>query len=161
MQQPAFAGHILGWCSVVGVSGKIQPMEQEALFSLSRLGWPVKIEMRRQTRKSLLTKDEKGAFFMSITLVHSKVKAEKVADVEAGIKRLVPTLEQAQLDMRYAWFRLDDGVTYVILVEYGEGGNNLAANLPEFQAFMEILNASKDGLPTTEQLTLSGSYRVF
>lgn len=99
---------------------------------------------------------------MSITLVHSKVKAEKVADIEAGIKRLVSALEQAHLeDMRYAWFRLDDGVTYVVLVEYGEGGSNPAANLPEFQAFTEILNASKDGQPTIERLTLSGSYRIF
>lgn len=102
---------------------------------------------------------------MGISMTRAKVKAEKVADVEAGIKRLVPALEKAHLDMRYAWFRLDDGVTYVILVEsvftYGEGGNNPANNLPEFQAFMEILKTAVDGPPTTEQLTASGSYRVF
>ena len=99
---------------------------------------------------------------MSILLTRSKVKAEQVAEVEAGIKRLVPALEQAHLeDMRYAWFRLNDGVTYVILVEYGEGGSNPAANLPEYQAFMEILKTSIDEPPTIEQLTVSGSYRVF
>jgi hypothetical protein len=54
---------------------------------------------------------------MSITLTRSKVKAEKVADVEAGIKRLIPTPEQAHQNMRYAWFRLEDGVTFVILVD--------------------------------------------
>lgn len=98
---------------------------------------------------------------MSILLTRSKVKAERVAEVEAGIKRLALTLEQAHLDMRYAWFRLDDGVTYVILVEYGEGGSNPATSLPEFQAFMEILKASIDEPPVSEQLTVSGSYRVF
>lgn len=104
---------------------------------------------------------------MNIVMTRAKVKAEQVAQVEAGIKRLVPALEQAHLDMRYAWFRLDDGVTYVILVEYGEGvqlgegGNNAANDLPEFQTFMEILKASKDEPPTSEKLTVSGSYRFF
>jgi quinol monooxygenase YgiN len=99
---------------------------------------------------------------MSILLTRSKVKAEQVAEVEAGIKRLVPALQQAHVeDMRYAWFRLDDGVTFVILVEYGEGESNPAANLPEYQAFMEILKVSIEGPPTTEELTVSGSYRVF
>jgi hypothetical protein len=96
-----------------------------------------------------------------LLMTRSKVKAEQVAEVEAGIKRLVPALQQAQLeDIRYAWFRLADGVTYVVLVEY-EGGGNPAANLPEYQAFMEILKASIDVPPTTEPLTVSGSYRFF
>jgi hypothetical protein len=94
---------------------------------------------------------------MSITLTHSKVKAEKVADVEAGIKRLIPALEQAHLDMRYAWFRLEDGVTFVILVDTGEASTP-PPSLPEFQAFTEILKVSIDGAPTTEKLTLIGSY---
>lgn len=104
---------------------------------------------------------------MHIVMTRSKVKAEQVTHVEASIKRLVPALEQAHLDMRYAWFRLDDGVTYVILVEYGEGvvlgegGNNAANSLPEFQAFMEVLKAAKDEPPTSEKLTVSGSYRFF
>lgn len=97
---------------------------------------------------------------MNILLIRQKMKAERVAEVEAGIKRLVPALEQAHLDMHYAWFRLDDGVTYVVLLEW-EGGSNPAANLPEYQAFREILNASSDEPPTTEPLTMSGSYRVF
>ncbi|HET8844062.1 MAG TPA: hypothetical protein VFN35_21530 [Ktedonobacteraceae bacterium] len=93
-------------------------------------------------------------------MTRSKVKAEQVAEVEAGIKRLVPALQQAHLDdMRYAWFRLEDGVTYVIMVEYKEEGSNPAASLPEFQAFMEVLKVSIDGQPTTEKLTISGSYR--
>ena len=97
---------------------------------------------------------------MSILMIRSKVKAEQVAEVEAGIKRLVPALEQAQLDMRYAWFRLDDGVTYMVLMEW-EGEGNPAANLPEHQAFREILKVSSDGPSTTEPLTMSGSYRIF
>ncbi|HEY7417244.1 MAG TPA: hypothetical protein VH593_18820 [Ktedonobacteraceae bacterium] len=97
---------------------------------------------------------------MSIRLTRSKVKAEHVAEVEAGIKRFASALEQAQIEgMRYAWFRLDDGVTFVILTEFEEGGNNPAANLPEAQAFFEILKAAKDGQPTTEKLSVIGSYQ--
>jgi len=39
----AFAGHILGLCSVIGVSGKIEPMEQGAPLPVSGRGWPGKI----------------------------------------------------------------------------------------------------------------------
>lgn len=98
---------------------------------------------------------------MSFLLTRSKVKAEQVPAVEAGIKHLAAALQQTQPDMRYVWFRLDDGVTYIIIVEYEQDGNNPAAILPEYQAFMEILKVSIDGPPSSEQVTMRGSYRLF
>jgi hypothetical protein len=53
------AGHILGLCSVIGVSGKIEPMEQEDPLRMSRRGWPVKIEIGILTLPILFLKRER------------------------------------------------------------------------------------------------------
>ena len=100
---------------------------------------------------------------MSMLLTRAKVKAEKVADVEAGIKRLVPAFEQANLNGRYAWFRLGDGVTFVILTEFEEGATRSTGpeSTREYQAFEEILKTAVEGKPTSEPLTMIESYRVF
>ena len=95
-----------------------------------------------------------------LVMARSKVKAEKVEELEAGIKRLVAELEQSQQeDMRYAWFRLPDGVTYVVLTEFGE--SVAEANIPGYAEFNEILKTSIAEKPTVEKLTVSGSYRFF
>ena len=95
-------------------------------------------------------------------MVRSKVKATQVADVEAGIKHLFATLQQAQPEgIRYASRRLADGVTYVVLLEIDEGVDNPLPALPAFQAFQETLKISMVEPPTAEQLTVSGSYRLF
>ena len=97
---------------------------------------------------------------MSMLLTRAKVKAEKVADVEAGIKRLVPAFEQAHLNGRYAWFRLEDGVTFVILSEYEEGAPP-PTDMPEYQALTELIKTAVDGKLTNEPLTMIESYRLF
>jgi quinol monooxygenase YgiN len=96
----------------------------------------------------------------TLVMARCKVKAEKVEELEAGMKQLVAALEQAQReDMRYAWFRLPDGVTYVILTEFGE--SVVQANIPGYAEFDEIVKASIAEKPTVEKLTVSGSYRFF
>lgn len=97
---------------------------------------------------------------MSMLLTRAKVKAEQVANVEAGIKRLVPAFEQAHLNGRYAWFRLDDGVTFVILTEF-EPGATPPSNMPAYQTFTELLKTAVDGKPISEPLTTIESYHVF
>jgi hypothetical protein len=104
----------------------------------------------------------KGNFPMNILMVRSKVKATHVTEVEAGIKRLFAALQQAQPEgIRYASCRLADGVTYVALLEIDEGVDNPLPTMPEFQAFQETLKTSMTEPPTGEQLTVSGSYRLF
>ncbi len=90
----------------------------------------------------------------TLVMARCKVKAEKVEELEAGMKQLVAALEQAQReDMRYAWFRLPDGVTYVILTEFGE--SVVQANIPGYAEFDEIVKASIAEKPTVEKLTFS------
>ena len=99
---------------------------------------------------------------MSILMVRSKVKATHVTEVEAGIKHLFEALQQVQPEgIRYASCRLADGVTYVALLEIDEGVDNPLPTLPEFQAFQETLKSSMAEPPIGEQLTVSGSYRLF
>ena len=99
---------------------------------------------------------------MSILMVRSKVKAEKVTEVEGGIKRLFAALQQAHPEgIRYSSCRLADGVTYIALLEIDEGVDNPLPTLPEFREFQENLKTWMTEPPTAEQLTVSGSYRLF
>jgi hypothetical protein len=104
----------------------------------------------------------KGDVLMNILMVRSKVKTTHVTEVEAGIKRLFAALHQAQPEgIRYASCRLADGVTYVALLEIDEGVDNPLPTLPEFREFQENLKTWMAEPPTGEQLTVSGSYRLF
>lgn len=97
---------------------------------------------------------------MSLFLTRAKMKAERVADAEACIKGLASAYEQAHLNGRNAWFRLDDGVTFVILSEYEEGAPP-PTDLPEYQALTELIKTAVDGKLTNEPLTMIESYRIF
>lgn len=99
---------------------------------------------------------------MNVLMVRSKVKAEHVSDVEAAIKDLFATLHHAQFQgIRYASCQLRDGVSYIALLEVDEGVTNPLPSLPAFQAFQEKLKQWIAEPPTTEQMTVSGSYRLF
>jgi len=97
---------------------------------------------------------------MSMFLTRAKVKAERVADAEACIKRLASAYEQAHLNGRNAWFRLDDGVTFVTLSEYDQGATP-PTDMPEYQALTEIIKTALEGKPTNGPLTMIESYRIF
>lgn len=97
---------------------------------------------------------------MNMFLTRAKVKAERVADAEACIKRLASAYEQAHLNGRNAWFRLDDGVTFVILSEYEQGAPP-PTDMPEYQDLVEMMKTDLDGKPTNEPLTMIESYRFF
>lgn len=99
---------------------------------------------------------------MNVLMVHSKVKAEHVAEVEAAAKRMFAALQQAQPQgIRYTSCRLPDGVTYVALLEIDDGVDNPLPTLPEFRAFQEGLKQWVAEPPTSEPLTVIGSYRFF
>ncbi|GHO68025.1 hypothetical protein KSC_069170 [Ktedonobacter sp. SOSP1-52] len=99
---------------------------------------------------------------MNVLMIRAKVKPTQVPEVEAGIRRLFGALEQAQPEgIRYASCRLADGVTYVVFLEIDEGVDNPLPTFPEFHAFQEALKTSMAEPPTTEQLTVRGSYRLF
>jgi quinol monooxygenase YgiN len=99
---------------------------------------------------------------MQPIMIRAKVKAESVAEVEAAAKKLFSALEREQPEgIRYASSKLPDGVSFVILLQLGDGAGNPLAALPEFKEFQEGLKSYLAEPPTQEQLTVIGSYRFF
>ena len=87
---------------------------------------------------------------MNVLMITSKVKAAHVTDVEAAAKRMFAAIQQVQPQgIRYTSCRLSDGV------------DNPLPALPEFRAFQEGLKQWIAEPPTSEQLTVIGSYRFF
>ena len=99
---------------------------------------------------------------MQAMMFRARVRAERVADVEASVRRLFSAIERERpKGIRYASCRLADGVTYVILLQLTQGTDNPLEALPEFQQFQEGLRSQLAEPPTQEQLTVVGSYGLF
>jgi hypothetical protein len=99
---------------------------------------------------------------MNVLMVRSKVKAAEVSEVEEAVKRVFARLQQEQPQgMRYLSCRLPDGVTYVALLELDDGIANPLPALPEFRAFQETLKQGLAEPPSSDQITVIGSYRFF
>ena len=99
---------------------------------------------------------------MKVQMVRAKVKATAVTEIEAAGKRLFAALELAQPQgIRYTTCRLPDGVTYVNIIAIDDGVDNPLPALPEARAFQEGLKQWLAEPPTSEQLTVFGSYRFF
>ena len=99
---------------------------------------------------------------MRVWMVRAKVKADQIEAIEAAGQRIFEALEREQLQgIRYAVCRLPDGVTYINLLELDDGVDNPLLDLPEGQAFQEGRKTWMAEPPTSEQLTVVGSYRFF
>ena len=97
---------------------------------------------------------------MKVVISHTKVKADHLAAINAAGARVLEALEREQPQgFRYTTCRLPDGVTYVILTEFGE--SVAQASIPGYAEFDEIVKTSIAEKPTVEKLTVSGSYRFF
>jgi hypothetical protein len=96
-------------------------------------------------------------------MVRYTVKDGQGAENAEYVERVFAQLaREAPPGVRYAAFRLDDGVSFVHLVshERTEGGDALRA-LPAFQTFLAGLAERCATPPVTTPLHGIGSYRVF
>lgn len=99
---------------------------------------------------------------MKVQMVRAKVKAEHVAEIEAAGQRLFAALERAQPQgIQYTIYQLPDGVTYVNFIALDDGVDNPLLALPEARAFQEGLKNWLAEPPTSEHLTVFGSYEFF
>jgi len=99
---------------------------------------------------------------MPTLMARSKIKAEHVAELDAAINAVFKALDQRQpAGVRYALCRLADGVTYVVVVSLDEGIENPIPALAEYQKLQEGLKTWLAEQPSTDQLTVVGSYRLF
>lgn len=100
---------------------------------------------------------------MKRVMVRYKVKPDRAAENERLIKRVFEQLEHERPSgLRYASFKLGDGVSFVHIVslEAGDGSNPLG-ELPAFKAFTAAIEERCDEPPIAATLNEVGSYKMF
>jgi hypothetical protein len=99
---------------------------------------------------------------MTVLMAQAKIKPENVAELQPAAQKLFAAIEAAQPGgIRYAWVLLADGETFVALVQADDGVENPIPGLPEYQELQARLADSLAGEPTSQALTVVGSYRLF
>ena len=99
---------------------------------------------------------------MTVYMAQAKIKAEHVTELQAAADKMFAAVEAVQPEgIRYAWALLDDGETFVALVQADEGVENPIPGLPEYQELQARMADSLASAPTRQQLTVVGSYRLF
>jgi hypothetical protein len=96
-------------------------------------------------------------------LVRYKLKADRVAENEGLVGKVFEELRRVRPPgLRYATFRLDDGVSFIHLVshEAADGGNALTG-LASFKAFAAGIRERCEEPPVTVELSEVGSYGFF
>lgn len=98
---------------------------------------------------------------MRRVMVSYRVKAERAAENEALVRAVYDELHAAVPGgLRYATFKLDDGVSFVHLAETEDGQNPL----PDMQAFKDFQAAIGERCeepPRVSALHEVGSFRLF
>jgi hypothetical protein len=99
---------------------------------------------------------------MNVITVRATLKEEHVADAEAAAKRMFAAIEREGIEgVRYASIKLQDGVTFLALLELEDGIENPLPGLPEAQEFYASLPGWYTEPPEVGPGTVVGSYRLF
>jgi hypothetical protein len=97
---------------------------------------------------------------MPQVMVRYRVHPDRVAENEQLVRDVYDELVVSKPDgLRYATFKLPDGVTFVHLARHDEP--NPLSSSAAFQRFQEEIAARCDEPPTVTQLDEVGSYRFF
>jgi len=96
-------------------------------------------------------------------MVSYTLKADRVAENERLAAAVYDALKQARPPgLRYATFRLEDGVSFVHIVSHAEpDGSNALTSLPAFKAFSAGIRDRCATPPVRVELTEIGSYGFF
>jgi hypothetical protein len=101
---------------------------------------------------------------MPVQIVHVKVRPDSAPEMESGIRSMFAALEElGPKQVRYAYTKLADGVTFVALLELADGEANPLLDLPAAQEFVANLKGwiDQDAPPKPEPLEVIGSYQLF
>ena len=99
---------------------------------------------------------------MNVTTVRATLKEEHVAEAEAAVRRMFAAIEREGIEgIRYASIRLEDGVTFLAVLEVEDGVENPLHALPEAQQFYGNLPNWYAETPEVGPGTVIGSYRLF
>ena len=100
---------------------------------------------------------------MKRMMVRYRVRADQASANERYVKDVFDQLRQRQPSgLRYASFKLDDGVSFVHIVSHETSdGSNPLSELPAFKAFTAAIAERCEEKPVVAQLNDVGSYRMF
>jgi len=100
---------------------------------------------------------------MKRLMVQYRVRADQAKANESFVKDVFEQLEQRQPSgLRYASFKLDDGVSFVHIVsQETTDGTNPLSDLPAFKAFTAAIAERCEERPVVTPLNEVGSYRMF
>ena len=98
---------------------------------------------------------------MKKMMVRYKVKPDRASENENYIKAVFSQLRsEAPAGIRYASFKLDDGVSFVHIVSIeAEDGENPLGKLSNFKAFVSEIKERCDEPPEAVELHDVGTYR--
>ena len=96
-------------------------------------------------------------------MVRYTLKADRVAENERLAVAVYDALKQVRPPgLRYATFRLEDGVIFIHIVSHEEAdGSNALTSLPAFKAFSAGIKDRCEQPPVRVELTEIGSYGFF
>jgi len=99
---------------------------------------------------------------MRQVMVRYKVKPERVQENEQLVRAVYDELHRVvPADLRYATFKLDDGVTFIHLaVIENENTGNPLSQVRAFQEFQENIEERTDEGPVVTQLDQIGSFHL-
>ena len=100
---------------------------------------------------------------MTVLTVRYQVQQEHVAEVEAGIEKMMAAIErELPTGMRYALGKLPDGGTFVGVLELEDGLENPLLSIPAAREFQQNLGDWVVGDPPTPRpVQILASYRLF
>ncbi len=100
---------------------------------------------------------------MKQRMVRYKIKADRVVENEQYLQKVFEQLQREQTPgMRYVTFKLDDGVSFVHIVELDSpDGSNPAATLESFKAYTAEIQDRCEEPPVFTELEKVGSYKLF
>jgi quinol monooxygenase YgiN len=97
---------------------------------------------------------------MRQVIVRYRVKPDRVEENEALVRAVYEELHQTEPEgLRYATFRLEDGVSFLHLAITEEGQNPLQ-QVAAFQRFQENVRDRCEEPPVVTEIRTVGSYRL-
>src|ERR1017187_5552041 len=100
---------------------------------------------------------------MKRKMIRYTVKHDRAAENETYVAAVFEQLNRENpKGLRYATFKLDDGVSFIHLVSLeDEGSGDSLTDLPAFKAFTADIRNRCETQPVTADLKEIGSYRLF
>ena len=98
---------------------------------------------------------------MASTIVRYKVRPDRAAENTALVEAVYAELAREQPDeLRYATFRLPDGVSFMHLVIETDQPGRILGKLASFQAFQKDIEDRCEEPPVATEVSLVGSFGV-